>query len=32
VCGEVVGRLEGGARIERLGEVSAQSARVEAAP
>ena len=31
VRGEAVGRLEGGARIERIGEVSAQSARVEPA-
>ena len=32
VRGEAVGRLEGGARIERMEEVSAQSARVEATP
>ena len=32
VRGEAVGRLEDGARIERIGDVSAQSARVEAAP
>jgi RND family efflux transporter MFP subunit len=32
VRGEAVGRLEGGVRIERIGGVSAQSARAEAAP
>ena len=32
VRGEAVGRLEGGARIERIGDVSARSARVEATP
>jgi len=32
VRGEAVARLEGGVRIERIGEVSAQNARVEAAP
>ena len=32
VRGEAVGRLEDGARIERMEEVSAQSARVEAGP
>jgi len=32
VRGEAVGRLEGGARIERIGDVSARNARVEATP
>jgi RND family efflux transporter MFP subunit len=32
VRGEAVGRLESGARIERIGDVSAQNARAEAAP
>jgi RND family efflux transporter MFP subunit len=32
VRGEAVGRLEGGAPIERIGDASAQSARVEATP
>jgi RND family efflux transporter MFP subunit len=32
VRGEAVGRLESGARIERIGEVPARSARAEAAP
>jgi multidrug efflux pump subunit AcrA (membrane-fusion protein) len=32
VRGEAVSRLEGGVRIERIGEAPAQSARVEATP
>ena len=32
VRGEAVARLEGGVRIERIGEVSAQNARVETVP
>jgi hypothetical protein len=32
VRGEAVDRLESGVRIERIGKVSAKSARVEATP